>query len=96
MDHNQNNVQITLQETRSSSSPSRWWSGAGWTSRWVWERTVVSLPERRLVTPPTGCAHRPGCSKLRRPTRSARRHVSRWRRARLKMKQTVRRVILCV
>ena len=84
MDQHQNYVGIVLHEARSSSSPSRWWSGAGWTSRWVWERPIVFRPERRLVTPPTGCARRPGCSSRRRPTRWARQHESRWRRARLR------------
>lgn len=84
MDQHQNYVGIFLHEARSSSSPSRWWSGAGWTSRWVWERPIVFRPERRLVTPPTGCARRPGCSSRRRPTRWARQHESRWRRARLR------------
>lgn len=66
-----------------SSSPFHWWPGAEWTSHWVWEQSVVFRPVQRLVTPPTGCAHRPGHSSQPHPTRSTRLHGSRWQRAHL-------------
>lgn len=66
------------------SSPFRWWPDAEWTSHWVWERPIVFRPAHRLATPPTECAHRPGCSSQQHPTRSTRLHGSRWRRARLR------------
>lgn len=38
-----------------------WCLGAEWTSRWVWECPVLFQSEH--LTPPTGCAHRPHCSR---------------------------------
>lgn len=68
-------------------SPSHWWSGAGWTSHWVWGQPALFHSGSWTVTPPTGCAHRPGYWNQTNPTRSTPPHGNRWQKSDLRKKK---------
>lgn len=63
--------------------------GAECTYHWVWERSIEFLHGPKTVTPPTGCAQRPGSSSQPHPTGSTRLHGSHWRTACLRKRGRV-------